>query len=99
MHFYFVVIKMQRFKNNYKIGQWYGVVDTHVYNVVTIEQNSKKRRYWSKIIHSKIVSMIRKYHNHKLQIDPWYREEESHNNHEDKAKQSALSSPSRCLQS
>ena len=26
--------------------------------------------------------MIRKYHNHKLQINPWHREEESHNNYE-----------------
>ena len=30
----------------------------------------------------KIVSMIRKYHNHKLQKNPWHREEEPHNNHE-----------------
>ena len=26
--------------------------------------------------------MIRKYHNHKLQSNPWYREEDPHNNHE-----------------
>ena len=26
--------------------------------------------------------MIRKYHNHKLQTNPWLREEEPHNNHE-----------------
>ena len=26
--------------------------------------------------------MIRKYHNHKLQVNPWHREEEPHNNHE-----------------
>ena len=32
--------------------------------------------------YSKIVSMIRKYHNHKLQTSPWHREEEPHNNHE-----------------
>ena len=25
--------------------------------------------------------MIRKYHNHKLQANPWHREEEPHNNH------------------
>ena len=30
----------------------------------------------------KIVSMIRKYHNHKLQTNLWHCEEESHNNHE-----------------
>ena len=26
--------------------------------------------------------MIRKYHDHKLQTNPWYCEEEPHNNHE-----------------
>ena len=26
--------------------------------------------------------MIRKYHNHKLQTNPWHCEEEPHNNHE-----------------
>ena len=26
--------------------------------------------------------MIRKYHNHKLQTNPWHRDEKSHNNHE-----------------
>ena len=30
----------------------------------------------------KIVSMIRKYHNHKLQTTPWHREEEPLNHHE-----------------
>ena len=30
----------------------------------------------------KIVSMKRKYHNSKLQTNPWHCEEESHNNHE-----------------
>ena len=30
----------------------------------------------------KIVSMIRKYHNHKLQTTPWHREEEPLNRHE-----------------
>ena len=29
-----------------------------------------------------IVSMIRRYDNHKLQTNPWHREEEPHNNHE-----------------
>ena len=28
-----------------------------------------------------LVSMIRKYHNHKLQTNPWHREEEPHNHH------------------
>ena len=31
--------------------------------------------------------MIRKYHNHKLQANPWYREEEPHNNHETSGRQ------------
>ena len=30
----------------------------------------------------KIVRMIRKYHNHKLQTNPWHREEEPHKNHQ-----------------
>ena len=30
--------------------------------------------------------MIRKYHNHKLQTNPWHREEEPHNNHETQTK-------------
>ena len=29
--------------------------------------------------YSKIVSMVRKYHNHKLQTNPWHREEKPHN--------------------
>ena len=29
-----------------------------------------------------IVSMIRKYHNHKLQTNPWHNKKEPHNNHE-----------------
>ena len=39
----------------------------------------------------KIVSMIRKYHNHKLQTNPWHREEESHNNHETPGRQTKQS--------
>ena len=31
--------------------------------------------------------MIRKYHNHKLQTNPWHREEESHNNHQTPGRQ------------
>ena len=31
--------------------------------------------------------MIRKYHNHKLQTNPWHREEESHYNHETTGRQ------------
>ena len=47
---------------------------------------------------SKIVSMIRKYHNHKPKTNPWHREEEPHNHHETpgrqtkQSKQPALSS-------
>ena len=33
-----------------------------------------------------IVSMIRKYHNHKLQTNPWHRVGEPHNNHETPAR-------------
>ena len=35
--------------------------------------------------------MIRKYHNHKLQTNPWHREEEPHNNHETPGKQTKQS--------
>ena len=35
--------------------------------------------------------MIRKYHNHKLQTNPWYREEEPHNNHETSRRQTKQS--------
>ena len=40
---------------------------------------------------SKIVSMIRKYHNHKLQTNPWHPEEEPHDNHETPGRQTKLS--------
>ena len=33
------------------------------------------------------MSLIRKYHNHKLQTSPWYREEEPHSNHETPGRQ------------
>ena len=36
--------------------------------------------------------MIRKYHNHKLQTNPWHREEELHNNHETPGRQSKATS-------
>ena len=36
---------------------------------------------------AKIVSMIRKYHNHKLQTTPWHREEELLNHHETPGRQ------------
>ena len=35
--------------------------------------------------------MIRKYHNIKLQTNPWYREEEPHNNHETPGRQTKQS--------
>ena len=38
------------------------------------------------------VSMIRKYHNHKLQTNTCYRKEEPHNNHETPARQSKANS-------
>ena len=36
--------------------------------------------------------MISKYHNHKLQTNPWHREEEPHNNHEKPGRQIKQSS-------
>ena len=35
--------------------------------------------------------MIRRYHNHKLQTNPWHREEEPHNNHETPGRQTKKS--------
>ena len=35
--------------------------------------------------------MIRKYHNHKLQTNPWHREEEPHNNHDTPGRQTKQS--------
>ena len=35
--------------------------------------------------------MIRKYHNNKLQTNPWHREEEPHNNHETPGRQTKQS--------
>ena len=35
--------------------------------------------------------MIRKYHNHKLQKNPWHREEELHNNYETPERQTKQS--------
>ena len=40
---------------------------------------------------AKIVSMIRKYHNHELQTNPWHREEEPHNDHETPGRQTKQS--------
>ena len=41
----------------------------------------------------KIVSMNRKYHNHKLQTNPWHCEEGSHNNHETLGRQTKQRKP------
>ena len=38
------------------------------------------------------MSMIRKYHNHKLQTNPCHHEEEPHNNHETPGRQSKATS-------
>ena len=40
---------------------------------------------------SKIVSMIRKYHNHKPKTNPWHREEEPQNHHETPGRQTKQS--------
>ena len=40
---------------------------------------------------AKKVSMIRKYHNHKLQTNPWLHEEEPHNNHDTPGRQTKQS--------
>ena len=44
--------------------------------------------YTSKLNYSKwLVSMIKKYHNHKTQANPWHSEEEPHSNHETPGRQ------------
>ena len=43
------------------------------------------------VFFSKIVSMIRKYHNHKPKTNPWHREEEPHNHHETPERQTKQS--------
>ena len=46
------------------------------------------KKYFSIIEFSvKKVSMIRIYHNHKLETNQWHREEELHNNHETTGRQ------------
>ena len=40
---------------------------------------------------TEIVSMIRKYHDQKLQLNPWHHEEEPHNNHETPRRQTKQS--------
>ena len=37
------------------------------------------------------MSMIRKYHNHKLHTNPWHPDEEPHNNHETPGRQTKQS--------
>ena len=54
------------------------------------------RTVWIQIrlqVLSKIVSMIRKYHNHKPKTNPWHHEEEPHNHHESPGRQTKLSLP------
>ena len=41
-----------------------------------------------------IVSMIRKYHSHKLQTNTWHREEEPHNNYETTGRQKSKATSS-----
>ena len=52
------------------------------------------RTVWIQIrleVLSKIVSMIRKYHNHKPKTNPWHREEEPHNHHQTPGRQTKQS--------
>ena len=43
------------------------------------------------VFYPKIVSMIRKYLNHKPQTNPWHHEEEPHNHHETPGRQTKQS--------
>ena len=55
-------------------------------------QNYCKTRKYTKHCPTKIVSMIRKYHNYKLQTNLWHREEEPHNIHKTPGRQSKATS-------
>ena len=58
----------------------------HIYVKVT------KRKCSTYLTLLKIVSMIRKYHKHKLQTNPWYREEDPHNIDDTPGRQSKATS-------
>ena len=60
-------------------------------SVVKSVLNSHSKIDKTKILMTKIVSMIRKCHNHKLQTNPWHHEEEPHNNHETPGRQTKQS--------
>ena len=70
---------MQLFKKKYSINY-------HPHDVKTHFRYCMHAGYISKI-----VSMVRKYHNNKLQTNPWLREEEPHNNHETPGRQTKQS--------
>ena len=53
--------------------------------------NTYKQRVHKGAYSAKILSMIRKFLNHKLQTNPWNREEEPHNNHETPGRQTMQS--------
>ena len=55
--------------------------------VTVIKNGAFYIRLYSYIKFSKIVSKIRKYHNHKPQTTPWHREEEPINHHETPGRQ------------
>ena len=66
----------------------------HILNMSGIYlQSIKMIQSWKAIgvDFTKIVSMIRNYHNHKLQTNPWHREEEPHNNHKTPGRQTKQS--------
>ena len=53
------------------------------------------RTVWTQVrlqVLSKIVSMIRKYHNYKPKTNPWHREEQPHNHQETPGRQTKQSS-------
>ena len=55
--------------------------------VTVIKMGAFYIRFYSYIKFSKIVRMIRKYHNHKPQTTPWHREEDPINHHETPGRQ------------
>ena len=63
-----------------------------MYGFVVIRLDSKQYVFFVRgCDYRKKVSMIRKYHSHKLQTNSLHREKESHNNHETPARQTKQS--------
>ena len=77
----------------------FGLVTAFKHNLINLRKQCLQIRKYNVKIHipivlliKKNVRIIRKYHNHKLQTNRWYCEEESHNNRETPGRQTKQSS-------